>query len=158
VEQITHKISKKGHKFGIVHLMDLHGDIEVMLFSDFLEELEKMDLEKPIAIKTTITKDDQFTRIKVDKIMDLNEAKKSKIETKKVELPGLPVTVEIELNEDATIIEKLHELAQKYRGNRPFTLIIKSKLANALIETDLKVSDLFVQDVQKNYNDLCFVA
>jgi len=158
VEQITHKISKKGHKFAIVHLMDLHGDIEVMLFNDFLEELEKMDLEQPIAIEATITKDDQFTRIKVDKIMDFNEAKKSKIETKKVELPGLPVTVEIELNEDATIIEKLHELAQKHRGNRPFTLIIKSKLANALIETDFKVNDQFVQDVQKNYSDICFVA
>jgi DNA polymerase-3 subunit alpha len=151
VEEIVHKVSKKGNKFGILHLMDLHGELELMLFSDFLEKLESMDLDKPIAIKTTITKDDQFTRIKVDKIMDLKEAKKAKIQTKKVELPPEPVTVEIELNHDTSIIEKLHGVAKDHHGNRPLDLVIKSKLANVVMQTNIKVSDLFVDEIRKNY-------
>jgi len=151
VEDIVHKVSKKGNKFGILHLMDLHGELELMLFSDFLEKLESMDLDKPIAIKTTITKDDQFTRIKVDKIMDLKEAKKAKVQTKKVELPPMPVTVEVELNHDTTVIEKLHDVAKDHRGNRPLELVIKSKLANVVMQTNIKVSDLFVQEIEQNY-------
>ncbi|WP_299803061.1 DNA polymerase III subunit alpha, partial [Sulfuricurvum sp. RIFOXYD2_FULL_44_160] len=34
VESITKKMSKKGSMFGLVSLMDFHGNIEVMLFSD----------------------------------------------------------------------------------------------------------------------------
>jgi DNA polymerase-3 subunit alpha len=34
VEEITKKMSKKGSQFGLVSLMDFHGNIEVMLFSD----------------------------------------------------------------------------------------------------------------------------
>ena len=36
VEEIQNKISKKGNAFGIVNLMDFHGNIEIMLFSDKL--------------------------------------------------------------------------------------------------------------------------
>ncbi|MGM0623131.1 MAG: DNA polymerase III subunit alpha [Campylobacterota bacterium] len=157
VEQITEKISKKGNKFGILHLMDLHGEIEVMLFADYLEKLQAMDLQRPIAIRTTITKDDQFTRIRVEKIMDLKDAKKAKITTKKVELPGLPVTVEVNLADDTSIVEKLHRLALEHGGNRPLEVIIKSKLANALMQTGLKVSDMFVQEIKKNYAEEFFI-
>ncbi|OHD77232.1 MAG: DNA polymerase III subunit alpha, partial [Sulfuricurvum sp. GWF2_44_89] len=37
VESITKKMSKKGSMFGLVSLMDFHGNIEVMLFSDRVE-------------------------------------------------------------------------------------------------------------------------
>jgi DNA polymerase-3 subunit alpha len=37
VEEIQKKVSKKGNAFGIVTLMDFHGNIEMMLFSDKLE-------------------------------------------------------------------------------------------------------------------------
>ncbi|MGM0534356.1 MAG: DNA polymerase III subunit alpha [Campylobacterota bacterium] len=153
VESVTEKISKKGNKFGILHLMDLHGEIEVMLFADYLAQLEQMDQEKPIAIRTTITKDDQFTRIRVDKIMDLADAKKSKITTRKVEKPGLPLRVSVELGEDTSLIEKLHALANEHSGNRPLEIVIKSKLANALMQTSLKVSDVFAQELQQNYGE-----
>ena len=76
VEEITKKMSKKGSQFGLVSLMDFHGNIEVMLFSDKLEELEKMDLDEPIAFKVKVTHTEMFTRISVSKIMTLAEAKK----------------------------------------------------------------------------------
>ncbi len=62
IENITEKISKKGNKFGIVTLLDLHGNIELMLFSDKLTQLQKkFNLEEPIAFKVKIAKSDSFT-------------------------------------------------------------------------------------------------
>ena len=81
VEEITKKTSKKGHQFGIVNLMDFHGNIEVMLFSDKLENLSQMNLQEPIAIKAKITHTDMFTRMSVSKIMTLKEAKKENLKT-----------------------------------------------------------------------------
>jgi DNA polymerase-3 subunit alpha len=43
VEEIQKKISKKGNQFGILNLMDFHGNIEMMLFSDILDQLAQMD-------------------------------------------------------------------------------------------------------------------
>ncbi len=146
VENITEKISKKGNKFGILTLMDLHGEIELMLFSDYLEQLNQMDLEQPIAIKTTVTKDDQFTRIRVHKIMDLKAAKKQK-----------PLVLGIELDKDTEIIETLHRLALRHKGNRPLQLVIKSKLANAMLETGLKVSDMLCEEIKNEYSDRIFI-
>ncbi|MDO9057273.1 MAG: DNA polymerase III subunit alpha, partial [Sulfuricurvum sp.] len=76
VETITKKMSKKGSMFGLVSLMDFHGNIEVMLFSDRVDQLEAMDLDEPIAFKVKVTHTEMFTRISVTKIMTLNEAKK----------------------------------------------------------------------------------
>ncbi len=57
IESITEKISKKGNKFGIANVMDLHGNIELMLFENKLKELEEdLDITKPIAFKVKIAK------------------------------------------------------------------------------------------------------
>ncbi|MDD2828997.1 MAG: DNA polymerase III subunit alpha, partial [Sulfuricurvum sp.] len=87
VETITEKMSKKGSAFGLVSLMDFHGNIEMMLFSDKLEQLKEMDRDEPIAFKVKVTHTEMFTRISVTKIMTLAEAKKEakKVETKIVE-------------------------------------------------------------------------
>ena len=77
------KFLKKENKFGIVNIMDFHGNVELMMFEDRLNELkDDFDLEEPIAFKVKISKDDQFTRISLRKIETLKEAKKEKIKTK----------------------------------------------------------------------------
>ena len=81
VEGIVTKISKKGHQFGIVNLMDFHGNMEIMLFSDKLEKLADMNQEEPIAFKGRITHTDFGARMNISKIMTLKEAKK---ETKRL--------------------------------------------------------------------------
>ncbi|MDQ1326054.1 MAG: polymerase subunit alpha, partial [Campylobacterota bacterium] len=66
IEGITEKISKKGNKFGIANIMDLHGNIELMLFENRLKELEEdFDITKPIAFKVKVTKDGEFTRLNI---------------------------------------------------------------------------------------------
>ncbi|NOZ91004.1 MAG: DNA polymerase III subunit alpha [Epsilonproteobacteria bacterium] len=154
IENITEKISKKGNKFGIANIMDLHGNIELMLFENRLKELEEdFDLSKPIAFKVRITKDGDFTRMNILKIESLKDAKKEKIKIKKevkhTPEPNLPpVILAINLMPDTKIIEELYCLAQKYPGKHPLQLSIKSKLSDIIIESNMKVSQMIINEAK----------
>ncbi len=141
VEGITEKISKKGNKFGIISLMDFHGSMELTVFEKQLDMLSKMDLEKPLCFKVDVTNDGQATKMRVMKIMDLDEAKKEKIETKVIETPSLPKVLMVDLSEDTSRIEALYTMVRTCSGKRPLHLLIRSKLQNILIETSFCVDD-----------------
>jgi len=155
IEDINRRISKKGNKFGIANIMDLHGNIELMLFENRLKELdEDFDLDKPIAFKVKITKDGDFTRMNILKIESLRDAKKEKIKVKKEEkfvpepiLP--PLVLAINLMPDSSVIEELFCLAEKYKGNHPLQLCIKSKLSDVIIESKMKVSSMILEEAKK---------
>jgi DNA polymerase III alpha subunit/intein/homing endonuclease len=155
IEEINTRISKKGNKFGIANIMDLHGNIELMLFENRLKELdEDFDLDKPIAFKVKITKDGDFTRMNILKIESLKDAKKEKIKVKKEEkfvpeeiLPTLSLA--INLMPDSKIIEDLFCLAQKYPGKHPLELHIKSKLSDVIIESKMKVSQTILNEAKE---------
>ncbi|HEO99615.1 MAG: DNA polymerase III subunit alpha [Campylobacterales bacterium] len=155
IEGITEKISKKGNKFGIANVMDLHGNIELMLFEKRLKELEEdFDLTKPIAFKVKITKDGDFTRMNILKIESLKDAKKEKVKVRKeekhVEEPEQPpLILALNLMPDPKIAEELMCLAEKYPGKRPLELHIKSKLADVVIESKMKVSELIVEEAKE---------
>jgi DNA polymerase-3 subunit alpha len=127
-----------------------------MLFENRLREIdEDFDITKPIAFKVKITKDDNFTRMNILQIKALKNAKKTKIKVLKEEkytpviedLP--PLILSLNLMPDSKIVEELFCLAQKHTGNRPLELHIKSKLADVIIESKLKVSDLIVEDAKE---------
>ncbi len=151
VEDITEKISKKGNKFGIVNLMDLHGNIELMVFEKMLKEIRLMDLDEPICFKVAISKDDQFTRIKVLKVLELKEAKKEKTKIKKINeiKKEEPIFIKIEINQENKILKKLHSILNSNLGNRPVTLILTSKLQDIVIESNIKVSENVVNELEK---------
>jgi len=155
IENITEKISKKGNKFGIANIMDLHGNIELMLFENRLKELkEDFDLNKPIAFKVKITKDDNFTRMNILKISSIKDAKKAKVkvekEVKHIEEPiQPPLILALNLMPDAKIVEELMCLVDKYPGKRPLELHIKSKLADVIIESKMKVSELIMEEAKE---------
>ncbi len=152
VEEVVQKISKKGNKFGIVNLMDLHGNIEMMVFEKMMIQLQMMDLNRPVAFKVTVSKDDRGTNIRVNKIVELDDAKKEKVEIKKEIIPQKPLTpvfVKIELKDEMTTLEQLHQLVQKYPGRRPLKLIISSKLQDVVIESNIQVSDAIVEELEK---------
>ncbi|BCD59979.1 MULTISPECIES: DNA polymerase III subunit alpha [unclassified Nitratiruptor] len=148
VEEIKTKISNKGNKFGIVNIMDLHGNIEMMLFSDKLEELEQLDLEKPVAFKVYVTKNDNFTRIRCDKIMSLEEAKNEHITTKIEEKYEEPLVVRLDLTHEIARLEELYHLAMRYPGKKPLKLVIVSKLQEVEIESQVYVNSDFAKEVQ----------
>jgi len=155
IEHITEKISKNGNKFGIANIMDLHGNIELMLFENRLKELEEdFDLSKPIAFKVKITKDGDFTRMNLLKISSMKDAKKTKVkvekEVKHIEEPVQPpLILSVNLMPDAKIVEELMCLVDKYPGNRPLEVHIKSKLADVVIESRFKVSELIMEEAKE---------
>jgi len=151
VEEITKKMSKKGSMFGLVNLMDFHGNIEMMLFSDKLEQLEGMDLDEPIAFKVKVTHTEMFTRISVTKIMTLNEAKKEakKVETKIVENlpPPEPLNLRIRLSDDLESLQKLYTLIRRHPGHRPIRLTIVSKLVDVVIDSAIRVDEKVMEEL-----------
>ena len=155
IEEITEKISKKGNKFGIANVMDLHGNIELMLFENRLKEIEEdFDITKPIAFKVKITKDGDFTRMNILKIESLKDAKKEKIKVRKEEKHTQepdqpPLILALNLMPDPKIAEELFCLAEKYPGKRPLELHIKSKLADVIIESKMKVSELMIEEARE---------
>ncbi len=151
VEEITKKMSKKGSQFGLVSLMDFHGNIEMMLFSYKLEQLEKMDLDEPIAFKVKVTHTEMFTRISVTKIMSLSEAKKEakKVETKIVENlpPQEPLQLRVRLSDNLDTLQKLYTLVRRHPGRREIKLTIVSKLADVVIDSAIRVDNKVIEEL-----------
>ena len=152
VEEIQRKISKKGNTFGIVTLMDLHGSLDIMLFEDKLNELEKMDLEEPLAIKAKITHTDMFTRIGVTKLMSLKDAKKEskKVKTEIEEKPLAPLELAIKLDSGEKALEELYRIVRQNPGKRELKIRITSKLKDVVIESSLKVGNNIVEALDGN--------
>lgn len=143
VETITEKISKKGNKFAILNIMDLHGNIELMMFEDKLNEL-KNDFkyqEEPLAFKVRISKDDQFTRMSLRKIEDLNDAKKDKQRVKRAEKIEPPLTIAVPFSNSEDIMYKLFEVVANNQGKRELKILVKSKLGDIELDTGFKVAN-----------------
>jgi len=152
VEDIVKKVSKKGNQFGIVNLMDFHGNIEIMLFSDKLEQLAEMDLDEPIAFKAKITHTEMFTRIGVTKIMTLKESKKECKKVKKEirEVPQEPLNLAVRLDTDMNVLEDLYKLIRQNPGNRQLKITIISKLHNVVIDSAIRVDSKIVTALDGN--------
>ena len=61
--------------FGIVNLVDSSGDVEIMLDSEKLKQLKKMNLDEMVVFKVSIIDNDFFKKINVNDIMTINDAK-----------------------------------------------------------------------------------
>jgi DNA polymerase-3 subunit alpha len=143
VETITEKISKKGNKFAILNLMDLHGNIELMMFEDKLNEL-KNDFkyeDEPLAFKVRISKDEQFTRMSLRKIENLNDAKKDKQRVKKAQKIEPPLTIAVPYSNSEELMYKLFDVIAHNQGKRDLRIIVKSKLGDIELESGFKVAN-----------------
>ncbi|NPA59989.1 MAG: DNA polymerase III subunit alpha [Epsilonproteobacteria bacterium] len=152
VEEVTKKISKKGNQFGIVSLMDFHGNIEIMLFSDKLEQLEDMNLDEPVAFKAKITHTEMFTRIGVTKLMTLKEAKKEckKVKKEVQEAPPKVLHLAIRLDTNSEILDALYKTIRQNPGNRPLKITIISKLQNVVIDSAIRVGSGIITALDGN--------
>ncbi len=149
VEEIQKKISKKGNQFGILNLMDFHGNIEMMLFSDKLEQLEQMDLDEPVAFKVKVTHTEMFTRISVVKIFTLDTVKREakKVVTKIVEKRPEMLKIRLRMDKSTELLEELYRLVRRYPGNRPLQLNIVSKLQNVVIDSAIRVDSKVIEEL-----------
>jgi len=137
IEGMKVRISKKGNKFAIANLMDLHGKIDVMIFERDLEKLQEFNLEEPIAIKAQVDKAGEFLRITCRKIMSLEEAKEEKGAVKN------EITViqrEIGENYEEDLLKIYNEL-NKNPGDKKAILLITTPFGFSLrINTNIKTS------------------
>ncbi len=131
VEEIVEKISKKGNKFAIATILDLHGTIELMLFEDRLKELkESYNLSHPIAFKVKVSKDGDYTRFSLQKIESLADAKKERVRAKykQEELKPINIMLEYEKGEDGLkLIEQVHSILLNNQGKHKFSLSIRDE-------------------------------
>ena len=78
IEDLTTRISKKnGKKMGTIEMLDFHGTVEIAVFDRGLGAVESMSADErdlPHAFKVRYSKDGQFMRINLDKILTLDEA------------------------------------------------------------------------------------
>lgn len=147
--EITTKISKKGSKFGIAPLMDFHGNTELMLFEKDLKKIESLGTERPIAVRANVSKNDQFLRLNIRKLLSLEEALKERVETKIVEIPEEPLVITIPITQALDDLEHLYRLVRDHPGKRELQLVIKSKLQEVCIQTKIFVSTQVVDSLKE---------
>jgi DNA polymerase-3 subunit alpha len=149
VESVTEKISKKGNKFGIVNLMDFHGNIEFMIFSKTLEKLAELDLSLPIGFKLKVTRDDTGTKLLGEKVVNLEAAKKEKVDTKRVEEPLAPTIIRLHLSENYEVLEQLYNLVRENHGRSSVELVISSKLVDVKMSTFVNINPSITPEIEK---------
>ena len=146
VESIVNKVSKKGFKFGIATIMDLHGNLELMLFEDRLKELEEdFDITKPIAFKVKAKVNDFGVQLSLRKIESLKEAKKEKLKAKKEPKVEKIINLFIEYSEDLNILYEIHNIVSQNQGKSPLTITIKSKLGDIQLDSGYYVDKKIVE-------------
>ena len=153
VEGIDEKISKKGNKFYIINLLDLHGNIEFSIFKDRIEILRAMDLDKPVAFKVNIKRDDKFLKINVKDIFTIDKVNKQDINTIVEEKPEEPLLIKLSYLKDTCLLDSIYRLAKDNPGSRELNLCITSKLQNILIKSNIRVNNNILQGL-KNIKDI----
>lgn len=149
IEEVVTKISKKGNKFAIVSLMDFHGNLEITAFSKYVEELEKHDTQKPVALKVRVQKNDEQTRLTLQKVLSLDESQKVKVETKKVEQIGEPLQLNLDAQTSTFELNAIYEACHICRGNRPLVIQIDMQSHDVVLETTMHVSESLNLELEK---------
>jgi DNA polymerase-3 subunit alpha len=153
IENIAQKISKKGNKFGIASVMDLHGNIELMLFDSHLKELEEnFDINKPIAFKVRAKVNDFGVQLSLRKIETLKEAKNEKL-TRKKETITQKISIDIKYSENLDILYKIHSIISQNQGKIPLKINIKSQNKNVEINSGYYINKNAI-NLLKNLNEI----
>ena len=162
VEETKTKFSKKGKKLNIVNILDLHGNLEIMLFDKEQEKLESLDLNEPVGFKGILSRDGDFTRIRVRKVLSFEETKKENISKKAYirEEPtetAKPLTVKIPLSDNIALLDELQRIATRNPGRTRLNILLTAKLQEILLETEYYVGDEFIEFI-KGREDIAIAA
>ena len=143
IENIKTRLAKKsGNKFGIITLMDYHGNFEFMVFKDKLEIFENIDKNEPIAVVCYIENSGDFKRINCKRVMSLDEATNEKIETKKIQkIEDFYYHCELDTNYEKQFLE-IYKKAKNNPGNKRLILMIKTPFGFSMeIKTSILTQD-----------------
>jgi len=127
IENIKTRLAKNsGNKFGIITLMDYHGEVEFMVFKDKLEIFENWPKDELVAVKCYIEKVGDYTRISCKKVMSLSEAKGEEIQVNKiVKMEDYYYSVDIDKDYEKTLLD-VYKKAKSKSGNKRLILMLKT--------------------------------
>ena len=152
VQEVKHKISKRGNKFALIEILDLHGNLEMVIFENQIKELEAQDIQKPLAFACDLNKDGDFTKIKLNSIKTLDELKKLKKARKnnKTSDPKNLQTINIHLplNYDLVMLEQIQDKVKQNGGEHPLEIIIANAQEQVVLKSKFKVSLEFLSVMQ----------
>jgi DNA polymerase-3 subunit alpha len=110
------KISRKGTPYLSLTLVDYHGKLEIFLFREVIDQLEQLDLEKPIAVKASVDGSGDKVKLVARKVMGLEEAQRERKGKKRRERQifyRLTPNYKVEL---AQIARQLERWQEQYPG------------------------------------------
>lgn len=165
IEETNIKITKRGSKMGILNILDLHGNFEMVVFDSLLGQIEGLseeDLEKPHAFRVRIERDEAQYKINLNEFLSLEEARglgpiKRSYEKKGYKKEPKKIIEDYEyfinLNEiNSDMINKIYNLAYKLNSSENSKrLILKVEVFDKIyvFETDFFVDDSFSQSVSE---------
>lgn len=168
VQNIKRKISKKsGKPFGNIEFLDYGGKLEIMVFERQLEELERVDMSLPIALKCKVEEREERLNVRILEILSLEEAatQNTRAKYKKHENTDertqvnpidmkpsdidvcIPLCVVVDSHcVENGILERLKACAHEYKGDRELRIKIKNDTLGYTFVSHLKV-DTRIKDV-----------
>lgn len=151
IEDIIKKFSKSGKPYGILKIQDLYGSVELTIFEQSLKQLETMDKEKPIAIKCLVQEQDETKKLKAEKILELGEAKKEKVDfvIQKADT-NEPLTLVLDIHTNAEVVRLLKEAALRHQGKRELRILFRTQTQELEMISSLQVHS----DIKGELNQL----
>ncbi|GHV02356.1 hypothetical protein AGMMS49521_4020 [Campylobacterota bacterium] len=169
VENIENKISKKLARYGVVHLIDLTGSPELMIFERDMEKLDKLwkeDSARPIAFRVNVDKNGDRVGLRVRRVLALEELANDKPqpprrnnynnynrekpkESEAVKQPPIPMTLEIAGGSNPQVIEELYRIIKANPGVKPVMVRILTENSEIEMVTRLSASELVRDEVVK---------
>ncbi|MDA3967333.1 DNA polymerase III subunit alpha [Helicobacter sp. WB40] len=154
IEDIITKFSKNGKKYGILKLQDFYGSIELTIFEKTLQHLETLDKDIPIAVKCLVQEQTESKKLRADKILSLEEAKKEKVSFT-ISKPDINTPLKVLLNNsiDKSLLTRLKEEALLNAGKRELRILFHTKTQ----ELEM-ISKLFVHsDIKTKFKELTWI-
>lgn len=149
IEDIISKFSKNGRRYGILKLQDLCGSVELTIFEQSLKQLETMDKEKPIAVKCLVQEQDETKKLKAEKILELGEAKKEKVDfvIQKADT-NEPLTLMLDIHTNTEMMHLLKETALRHQGKRELRILFRTQTQELEMISSLQVHSAIKEELK----------
>ncbi|WDL69203.1 DNA polymerase III subunit alpha [Helicobacter winghamensis] len=140
IEDIIVKFSKTGKRYGMLKIQDLYGSVELTIFEQMLAKVEMLDKELPVAIKCQVQEQNETKKLKAEKILTLDEAKKEVVDfvVEKADISE-PLLVLLDANMQSQSLEKLREYAILHSGKRELRILFRTQTQELEMVSGFKV-------------------
>lgn len=140
IEDVLVKFSKTGRRYGILKIQDLYGSVELTIFEQILAKVDRLDKEIPIAIRCLVQEQNETKKLKAEKILTLEEAKKEEVvaSVEKTDI-NTPLMVLLDSSAGGQCLRKLREFALIHSGKRELRILFRTQTQELEMISNLRV-------------------